>query len=202
MAPIRKLMETLLMFAPCRIEGYVIVSSDGMIADAQAVMPDSLKIEADHRFLEGELDRFAAVVHGRHSHEGQPNSALRRRLVVTHRIAAIAPNPDLPKSLLWNPAGASFEEACAALDLDGCAIAILGGTRIYDMFLDVGYDAFNICRAGKVKIGAGTPVFSRVCDICAPEEVLSENGLTPEPRQILDEANQLSLVRWTRNKAA
>jgi hypothetical protein len=190
------------MFAPCHVEGYVIVSCDGMIADAHAEMPDSLKIEADHRFLEGELDRFAAVVHGRHSHEGQPNSAQRRRLVVTHKVAAIAPNPDRPKSLLWNPAGASFEEACAALDLDGCAIAILGGTRIYDMFLGIGYDAFNICRAGKVKIGEGTPVFSRVCDVCSPEDVLSDFGLAPGPKQILDEANQLSLVRWTRPKAA
>jgi hypothetical protein len=30
-----------------RIEGYVIVSADGMLADADRVMPDSLKFEAD-----------------------------------------------------------------------------------------------------------------------------------------------------------
>jgi hypothetical protein len=190
------------MPAPYRIEGYVIVSCDGMIADASAVMPDELKIEADHRFLERELDRFDAVVHGRHSHEGQPNSPRRPRLVVTRKIAAIAPNPDRPKSVLWNPAGASFEEACGALDLADGAVAILGGTRIYDLFLDIGYDAFHVCRAGKVKLLGGTPVFSRVCDICSPEDVLAEFGLEPGPRQVLDAASQLSLVTWTRKAPA
>jgi hypothetical protein len=33
-----------------RIEGYVIVSADGMLADANGVMPASLKFEADQRF--------------------------------------------------------------------------------------------------------------------------------------------------------
>ena len=30
-----------------RIEGYVIVSADGMLADADSVMPDELKFEGD-----------------------------------------------------------------------------------------------------------------------------------------------------------
>jgi len=35
------------MSSPRRIEGYAIVSEDGMLADAAGVMPDSLKFEAD-----------------------------------------------------------------------------------------------------------------------------------------------------------
>ncbi|HEU0083976.1 MAG TPA: dihydrofolate reductase, partial [Bradyrhizobium sp.] len=30
-----------------RIDGYVIVSADGMLADARRVMPDALKFEGD-----------------------------------------------------------------------------------------------------------------------------------------------------------
>ena len=82
------------MSVPYRIEGYVITCGGGMIADASAVMPEALKIEADHRFLERELDRFDVLVHGRHSHEGQPNSPRRRRLVVTRKIPTITPDPD------------------------------------------------------------------------------------------------------------
>jgi DNA polymerase III sliding clamp (beta) subunit (PCNA family) len=64
-----------------RIEGYVIVSADGMLADADRVMPDSLKFEADKLFFEQALDRAALIVHGRHSHEQQPNSPKRKRQV-------------------------------------------------------------------------------------------------------------------------
>ena len=42
-----------------RIEGYVIVSADGMLADAQNVMPDELKFEGDKRFFTDALDRAA-----------------------------------------------------------------------------------------------------------------------------------------------
>jgi hypothetical protein len=37
---------------PRRIEGYAIVSEDGMIANAAGIMPDSLKFEADRHFFE------------------------------------------------------------------------------------------------------------------------------------------------------
>ena len=57
------------MPSPHRIEGYAIVTEDGMLADAGRVMPDSLKFEADQNFFERGLDGVDAVVHGRHSHE-------------------------------------------------------------------------------------------------------------------------------------
>jgi hypothetical protein len=190
------------MSVPYHIEGYVITCGGGMIADASAVMPEALKIEADHRFLERELDRFDVLVHGRHSHEGQPNSPRRRRLVVTRKIPTITPDPDRPKSLLWNPAGASFIEACGALALAAGSIAILGGTHVYDMFLEIGYDAFHMSRAGKAKLPGGTPVFSSVKSGRSPEEILAQSGLEPGPREILDETNELSLVTWTRKAAA
>jgi hypothetical protein len=57
---------------PRRIDGYAIVSEDGMLANEAGIMPDSLKFEADRQFFERELDGVEVVVHGRHSHEQQP----------------------------------------------------------------------------------------------------------------------------------
>ena len=63
------------MIGPYRIEGFAIVSADGMIADETGVMPLSLQLDADKAYFEEALERFAAVVHGRHSQEIQPKSA-------------------------------------------------------------------------------------------------------------------------------
>ena len=64
-----------------------------MLANSAGVMPDSLKFKADQEFFERGLDGVDVVVHGRHSHEHQRHSDLRRRLISTHRIAALAPDP-------------------------------------------------------------------------------------------------------------
>ena len=61
-----------------RIEGYVIVSADGMLANAARVMPDELKFEGDKQFFTAALDRAALIVHGRHSGEDQPDSPRRK----------------------------------------------------------------------------------------------------------------------------
>src|ERR1700753_2042852 len=94
-----------------RIEGYVIVSADGMLANANNVMPDELKFEGDKQFFTAALDAADLIVHGRHSGEGQPNSPNRKRIVVTGRIATLARDPTNPNGTLWNPNGAAFEEA-------------------------------------------------------------------------------------------
>jgi hypothetical protein len=73
-----------------RIEGYAIVSEDGMLANAAGIMPDSLKFAADRRLFESGLDGVDVVVHGRHSHERQPHSYLRRRLILTRQVPAFA----------------------------------------------------------------------------------------------------------------
>ena len=50
-----------------RIDGYVIVSADGMLTNADRVMPDELKFEGDKEFFTAALDRADLIVHGRHS---------------------------------------------------------------------------------------------------------------------------------------
>src|SRR5574337_206336 len=95
-----------------RIEAYAIVSADGMIADETGKYPTSLKFDADQRYLREWLDRAAVIVQGRNSGTGQPNWRKRLRLIMTRKVAGLAPHPDIPNARFWNPAGASLEEAC------------------------------------------------------------------------------------------
>ncbi|WP_246731816.1 dihydrofolate reductase family protein [Methylocapsa sp. S129] len=186
---------------PYRIEGYAIISSDGMIADAASAFPTALIFDADKQYYERELDRVDAVIQGRNSYESQANSPRRRRLVLTRKIAALAPDPDHPNSFLWNPAGASLDDACVALGLAAGTLGVVGGTQVFDLFLEIGYDAFHLSRASKVKLPGGPPVFSRVGSGRSPEDVLAKAGLSPGPSQILDEAHGVTLVNWTRKAA-
>jgi dihydrofolate reductase len=183
---------------PLRIEGFAIVSSDGMLADRAGHMPDALKIAADQRFFATSLDRVEAVVHGRHSHEGQPNSARRRRLILTRRVSAIEPDPANPMARLWNPAGVSFSAACAALGVARGTVAIIGGTDVFGHFLDIGYDAFHLSRANKVRLPGGRPVFPQV-PAQTPEDVLTSHGLHPGERRMLDAQADATLATWTRS---
>ena len=94
------------------IDGYVIVSADGMLANADRVMPVELKFEGDKRFFTAALDAADLIVHGRNSYEDQPNSPRRKRIILTRSTGAVAPDPSNPMATLWNPAGAPFEAAC------------------------------------------------------------------------------------------
>ena len=51
-----------------RIEGYVIVSADGMIADALGVMPASIRNDADQAFFQAGLDAAAGRLRNRSSY--------------------------------------------------------------------------------------------------------------------------------------
>jgi dihydrofolate reductase len=178
-----------------RIEGYAIVSSDGMIADADCVMPNSLKFDADQRFLEASLDNADLLVHGRKSHEGQQNSAARRRLIMTRFVASLERARDVPNAWLWNPSGITLEGACNLLELPGGVIHIIGGTAAYDLFLNR-YAEFHLCRAGQVWLPGGTPVLSQMRNGLSPEDVLRMHGLAPGPEKVLDPLHDLTYVRW------
>jgi dihydrofolate reductase len=180
-----------------RIEGYVIVSADGMIADGHAVMPDSIRNDADQHYFQAGLDRAAAIVHGRHSHEGGPRAARRRRLVVTRQIATLAPDASYPNALLWNPLGATLDQALLQLGVSDGTIAIIGGRDVFSLFLPL-YDAFHLSRAANAKIPGGITVFTEVGPDATPEDVLARHGLRSGPRSDLDKSAGVTLVTWTR----
>jgi dihydrofolate reductase len=179
-----------------RIEGYVIVSADGMLANADHVMPDQLKFEGDKQFFTAALDRADLIVHGRHSYEDQPNSPRRKRIVVTRKIGTVAPDPSNPKAILWNPAGASFEAACDFADVRSGTVAIIGGPEVFDMFMDR-YDTFWLSQAPRVRLPGGEPCFPGVPQH-SPQDILAGHGLKAGEAQILDSANDVSVTPWRR----
>lgn len=180
-----------------RIEGYVIVSADGMLADADHVMPDDLKFEGDKRFFSAALDRADLIVHGQHSREEQPNSPQRKRIILTRTVAALAPDPTHPKATLWNPQGASFEAACEAAGVRSGTVAIIGGPGVFGMFMDR-YDAFWLSQAPHVRLPGGEACFPGVPER-SPQEVLAAHGLKPGEAQILDSAADVSVTPWRRS---
>ena len=129
-----------------RIEGYVIVSADGMLANAGNVMPDELKFAGDKAFFTSALDRADLILHGRNSYEDQPNSPRRRRLILTRNVGTIEADPSNPNATLWNPAGAAFEAACDQAGIHAGTIAVIGGPTVFGMFMDR-YDVFWLSQA-------------------------------------------------------
>lgn len=180
-----------------RIEGYAIVSADGMIANAAGLHPDELKNEADLRFFHGGLDQADVIAHGRNSNEGRPGGKASRRLILTRRVDGIAPDPGNAKALLWNPAGASFDEAWRACGGQPGILAVIGGTEVFGLFLTIGYDAFHLTRAARVRLPGGRPVFPGVPQK-TPDEILAAHGLTPGKTMTLDAAAGVILVTWRR----
>src|ERR1700761_4056200 len=132
-----------------------------MLANAAHVMPDELRIEGDKSFFTAALDRADLVVHGRNSGEDQPNSPKRTRIILTRKVAAVAPDPANPKATLWNPAGASFAQATEAAGVRSGTVAIIGGPAVFDLFMER-YDTFWLSQAPKARIPGGEGCFPGV----------------------------------------
>lgn len=179
-----------------RIEGYVIVSAEGNLADAEGVMPDALKFEGDQRFFSAALDRADLIVHGRNSFEDQPNSPQRKRVWVTRQVEALAPADSDPLALRWNPAGASFEHACARAGVTSGTVAVLGGPTVFALFLDR-YDCFWLSQARSVRLPGGEPCFPGVPEQ-TPQQILAAHGLQATEIRLLDAAHDVSVTAWRR----
>ncbi len=182
--------------SPYRFVGYAIVSADGMLAVAPNAMPQSLKIPGDQKFFEAGLDAVDLIVHGRNSYEDQPRSPLRKRVFATHAVTSPIPDPDHPNAVLWNPAHAPVEQAANLAGVHSGTVAAIGGTSIFDMFLDR-YDTFFLSQAPHVKLPGGIPVFSGIPPR-SPEEILAAHGLFPAARRVIDAAHDATVTEWKR----
>ena len=178
-------------------EGLAIVSADGMIADAGGIQPPALKPEADQRFFHEQLDEADVLVHGRHSGEGGTDAPRRRRIVLTRSIDSVERDPQNDNAILWNPSGASFETAWSLLAPPGNRAAIIGGTEVFGLFLERGYDLFHLTTMGSVRLPGGRPVFPGVPGR-TPAQLLAAHGLKPDTTRVLDRSVQLTLVTWRR----
>ena len=184
---------------PTFIEGYAIVSADGMLADASGTMPDTLKYQADQHYFQSGLDRAAAVIQGRHSNEGGPRADSRRRLILTRQVAGLAHDPVNPNALLWNPAGLALEDALRELGVTSGILGVIGGTDVFGLFLKRGYDAFHLSRAPRyVHLPGGRPVFPEVLLGRTPEELLVQSGLKPGEPLTLDQDTGVTVTVFNR----
>lgn len=184
------------MTSPYFIEGFAIVSRDGMLANADGIMPPELTIADDQEFFEAGLDGTDAVIHGRYSQEDFRHSAERRRLIATRRVSGLASDPDNANAVLWNPDDVPFADGLKRLGLNKGRIGIIGGTSIFGLFLPL-YDLFHLSRADDVALPGGRPVFPDV-PAQTPEQVLAAHGLRPGPARPLDPVRNARLVTWSR----
>src|ERR1700749_1647894 len=94
-----------------KIEGYAVISKEGMIATTSGHFPEEIKVPADHKFYQDSVAAASAVANGRPSAEGGIGEPLRKRIILTRGVTVLTPDPHNSNAILWNPATAPFEEA-------------------------------------------------------------------------------------------
>jgi hypothetical protein len=179
-----------------RFHGYVIVSAEGMLADSHGVMPEALKFTGDLRFFTMGLDHSDLIVHGRYSFEDQPNSPRRRRIVLSRSVAGVAMDLSNDKATLWNPAGASFDEARDFSGIRAGTIAVIGGPGVFEMFFDC-FDVFWLSQAPHVHLPGGKPCFPGVPER-TPQAILASHGMRAGDIQTLDVDHDVTVTAWRR----
>ena len=132
------------MIGPWRIHGHAIVSADDKIAGPDGLTPASLRNEADWQRFQRALDDAAVTVLGRLGHEANPNAKGRNRLVLSSSAPGVERRAD---AWWWNPCRAPLEAALRQAAPGGGIVAVPGGRQVFDLFLDIGFDAFHLARA-------------------------------------------------------
>ena len=115
---------------------------------------------------------------------------------MTRHGDGLAPDPTNANALLWNPAGASFEQACEAIGVSEGTVAIIGGPTVFEMFLDR-FDIFWLSQAPHVNLPGGQPCFPGVPERL-PQHILSDHGLVAGETMELDAAHDVSVTAWRR----
>jgi len=175
------------------IHGHAIVSADDKIAGPDGLTPQSLRNEADWARFQAALDAAAVTVLGRLGHEANPNLKRRNRLVLSSSARGVERRAD---AWWWNPGDVPPGDALAAAAPGGGIAAVPGGRRVFDMFLDIGFDAFHLARAESVRIPDGLPVFSAATEGAGAGDILAAHGLLPGPAEELDPVARVSLTVW------
>ncbi|HZZ63382.1 MAG TPA: hypothetical protein VFE63_19820 [Roseiarcus sp.] len=178
---------------PVEIDGYAIVSDDDRIAGPDGLVPASLRNEKDWEYYQNALARSDLIVFGHRSHELEPNVRGDARLVISSRAAGLEQRAD---AWWWNPARTSWAEAAKILLPNGGDVAVPGGQGVFDVFLEIGFDAFHLSRAHGVKLPGGRAVFS-ACDAgLSADAVLADAGLCPSEKIPLDPERGVAMTVW------
>jgi hypothetical protein len=180
-----------------KFHGHAIVSDNDMIADADGNMPERLINSSDFSRFQRELNRAGAIVVGRKGHEAHPDKHGRNRIVVSTSAKGIERREN---AWWWNPAETTLKQALARAYPQGGIVAVPGGRRVFDLFLDYGYDEFHLVRMRGVSVPNGVPVFSECSKGRSAEEVLAAHGLVPVPGEVLDATARVAVTVWRRQK--
>jgi hypothetical protein len=175
-------------------DGHAIISADGMIADAEGLIPDALRVEADFKRFQAALDDAVLVVMGREGHKKHPNPG-RRRLVFTAQVAALEPDPSDSHAYFYNPDGLSLAAMLAELGLTSGTVAVTGGTRVFDFFLPY-YDRFLLSEVRTFTLPTGRPAFSGG----HPRFVLAGAGFSPTDMETI--APGVVSTLWVKGRPA
>jgi hypothetical protein len=181
---------------PIEIHGYAIVSDDDMIAAADGLTPLSLRNEKDWEYYQRAQARSDLVVLARRSHEFEPNVRGDSRLVISQ--AAVEALEKRADALWWNPARVGWKDVAARILPFGGEVAVCGGQGAFDLFLDIGYDAFHMSRAYGVLLPGGRKVFSASVRGVSAEVVLADAGLTLSETVPLDPEHGVEMKVWRR----
>ena len=181
---------------PIEIRGYAIVSDDDMIAAADGLTPVSLRNEKDWEYYQRAQARSDLVVLARRSHEFEPNVRGDSRLVISQ--AAVEALEKRADALWWNPARVVWKDVAARILPFGGEVAVCGGQGAFDLFLDIGYDAFHMSRAYGVLLPGGRKVFSASERGVSAEVVLADAGLTLSETIPLDPEHGVEMKVWRR----
>jgi hypothetical protein len=177
------------------IHGYAIVSDNDRIADASGRTPEALRNDADWAYFQAELNKSDVTVLGRLGHEANPNPKGRLRMILSSSSSGLERRSD---GWWWNPNELPWDEAIQVVLPEGGRVAVPGGRQVFDLFLEIGYDAFHLTRAEGTFIPEGVSVFSGCDKGRSAETILSQSGLKPDARQVLDPFVPVSLVVWQR----
>ena len=178
---------------PYRFEGHAIVSADDRIADADGNMPPTLSHPADWAQFQSALDRAAAIILGRKSHQAKPDQRSGKRIVMSRSVSGLDRRAD---GWWWNPDGAALEEVLANVAPHGGLVAVPGGREVFDYFLDAGLDAFFLSRVAGLHLPGGVPVFSEVANGKSAAAILDAHGLRPREHEVFDAEAGVSLTVW------
>lgn len=188
------------MIGDWRIEGHAIVSADDRIAGPDGSIPAALQNEADWVRFQAALDAASVVVLGRLSHEATPNVRRRNRLIVSGSVAGVERRAD---GWWWNPAYAPAAAALAAAAPSGGIAAVPGGHLVFDLFRELGFDAFHLARNQRVRLPGGIPLFSAIdAGGLSADAILDRDGLAAGPVEMIDPSAGVSLTVWRRPGAA
>ena len=180
------------------IEGHAIISADGCYADANGNMPQALRFDEDWRRFQAALDCASLTVLGRKGHEANPKPAARRRLVLSRKPSDR--DQDVPGVFWVKPELAKLRAALDRLVPPGGRVAVVGGTGVFDLFAQLGYDTFHLVVAAQVELPGGRALFSGVKSLEDAHTHLRAQGLSVSEHLDIDRRCDVRLVLYSRSK--